>query len=257
VVLGALGPTGLLVLAGVVAAAGAVNGVAGFGFALVATTTLATLVDPATAVVFVILPVVAVNVSLVRELSVAEVRQCGRRFWPLLAAALVGTLVGLAALGRLPADPLRVALGVLSLGFVASRVVSLPGRRAVEERCFVETGPAMAGVGFVSGLLFGGTNVGVQLVAYLRSCDLSHGTFVGVVALVFLGLNGVRVGAAALLGLYPSAALALASLAAAGPALAGVAVGARLRDRIAARWRTRAVLGLLVVVGLRLVTAGL
>ncbi len=255
--LDAVGPTGLLVLVGVVAAAGAVNGVAGFGFALVATTTLAALVDPATAVVFVILPVVAVNGSLVRELSAAEVRRCGRRFWPLLAAALVGTLAGLAALGRLPADPLRVALGVLSVGFVAGRVVPLPGRRAVEERCFVETAPAMAGVGFVSGLLFGGTNVGVQLVAYLRSCDLSHGTFVGVVALAFLGLNGVRVGAAAVLGLYPSAALALASAAAAGPALAGVAAGTRLRSRVPGRWRTRAVLGLLLVVGVRLVTAGL
>ncbi|ESS05575.1 MAG: putative permease [uncultured archaeon A07HB70] len=255
--LGTLGPTGLLVLAGVVAAAGAVNGVAGFGFALVATTTLATLVDPTTAVVFVILPVVAVNGSLVRELSAAEVRQCGRRFWPLLAAALVGTLVGLAALGRLPADPLRVALGVLSVGFVAGRVAPLPGRRAVEERCFVETGPAMAGVGLVSGLLFGGTNVGVQLIAYLRSCDLPHRTFVGVVALAFLGLNGVRVGAAALLGLYPSAAVALASAAAAGPALAGVAVGKRLRSRVTERWRARAVLGLLLVVGVRLVTAGL
>jgi hypothetical protein len=88
------------------------------------------------------------------------------------------------ALDRLPAGPLRVGLGLVTLGFVLSAqdLLSLPG---------VETVPAMAGVGAVSGLLFGGTNVGVQLIAYLKSCDLSHGLFVSVVAMVFLGLNGV------------------------------------------------------------------
>ena len=40
----------------VVLVAGAVNGVAGFGFALVGTMALATVVEPATAVVFMILP---------------------------------------------------------------------------------------------------------------------------------------------------------------------------------------------------------
>ena len=40
----------------VVFVAGAVNGVAGFGFALVGTMALATVVEPATAVVFMILP---------------------------------------------------------------------------------------------------------------------------------------------------------------------------------------------------------
>jgi hypothetical protein len=253
-------PTDLVLLVAVVVVAGAVNGVAGFGFALVGTAALATVVDrPATAVVVMIVPILAVNLSLVRELSAAELRRCARRFGPLVGAALVGTLAGLVVLDRLPAGPLRVALGLLSLGFVATRqrAVALPGRGAVERRCFVESTPAMVGLGLVSGLLFGGTNVGVQLIAYLRSRDLAHATFVGVVAMVFLGLNAVRVGAAGLLGLYPSRAVALASVAAAVPALAGVAVGRRLRARVPGAWRRRVVLGLLVVVGVRLVTSGL
>lgn len=252
--------TDLLILLAVVVVAGGVNGVAGFGFALVGTAALATVVDrPATAVVVMIVPILAVNLSLVRELSAAELRRCALRFGPLVAAALVGTLAGLVVLNRLPAGPLRVALGLLSLGFVATRqrAVALPGRGAIERRCFAESTPAMVGVGLVSGLLFGGTNVGVQLIAYLRSRDLSHATFVGVVAMVFLGLNAVRVGAAGLLGLYPSATVALASLAAVVPALAGVAVGRRLRPRVSEAWRRRLVLGLLLVVGVRLVTSGL
>jgi hypothetical protein len=249
----------LLVFGLTVFLAGTLNGIAGFGFALVGTMVLASIVTPATAVVFMIVPILSVNLSLVRDLSTAELRRCSRRFGPLVVAALLGTVVGMVALDTLPERPLRVALGLLSLGFVATTqsLVPIPGRQAATERCFVESPSAMAGVGVVSGAVFGGTNVGVQLIAYLRSCDLSHGTFVGVVAMVFLGLNGIRVGAAGVLGLYPDLTVALASVGAAVPAVTGVAVGRRVRSRVSERWRRRVVLGLLTVVGVRLVLGGL
>lgn len=103
----------------------------------------------------------------------------------------------------------------------------------------------MAGVGGVSGLLFEGTNVGVQLIAYLRSCNLSHRAFVGVVAMVLLGLNGVRVVAAGALGLYPNWLVVVGSLLAAIPAIAGVAIGKRFRDDVSERYRRGVVLLLL------------
>lgn len=253
-------PTSLLFLFGtVVLLAGTVNGVAGFGFALVGTTVLATGVDPATAVVFMILPVLSVNLSLVRDLSGSELRACGRRFGPLVVAALVGTVVGMGLLDRIPEAPLRIGLGVVSLAFVASaqNVVPIPGRSTAEAWCFVETTPAMVGVGVVSGLLFGGTNVGVQLIAYLRSRDLSHGTFVGVAAMVFLGLNAVRVVAAGILGLYSDLTTVAASAVATIPAVAGVRIGKRFRDRVSERRRRLVVLGLLTAVGIRLAYSGL
>ncbi|GAA0517767.1 hypothetical protein SAMN04488066_1287 [Halorubrum aquaticum] len=79
----------LAIVALVVVLAGAVNGVAGFGFAVVGTTVLATTLDPATAVAFMILPMFAVNVALVGDLSGEDLRTCGRRFVPLLVSALV------------------------------------------------------------------------------------------------------------------------------------------------------------------------
>ena len=249
----------IALIAATVLLAGTVNGVAGFGFALVGTMVLASVVDPATAVVFMILPVLSVNLSLARELSRESLGSCGRRFWPLLAAAVPATVVGMVALDRLPAGPLRVGLGLVTLGFVLSTqdLLSLPGVETAQDRCYVETVPAMAGVGAVSGLLFGGTNVGVQLIAYLKSCDLSHGLFVSVVATVFLGLNGVRVAAAGVFGLYPSFAVVGASLVAAVPAVSGVVLGKRLRRLVSEAWRERLVLSLLTVVGVRLVWAGL
>ena len=243
----------------VVLVAGAVNGVAGFGFAVVGTMALATALEPATAVVFMIVPVLGVNVSLASELSGRQLRRCGRRFAPLLGAALVGTVVGLALLRRVPTAPLRVGLGVVSLAFVVTvqDAVALPGVDRARKGPVADGAAAMAGIGVVSGLLFGGTNVGVQLVAYVRGFDLSHGLFVGVVAMVFLGLNAVRVVAAAALGLYPGATVAVGSVVATIPALAGVAVGRRLRGVVSDRLRETVVLGLLTVVGVRLVLGGL
>jgi uncharacterized membrane protein YfcA len=253
-------PELLAAITAVLLVAGTVNGLAGFGFALVGTMALASVfAEPSTAVVFMILPIFSVNLSLVRDLSASEVRSCGRRFAPLMLAALVGTIVGLVVLERLPTAPLKIGLGLVSLAFVATaqQTVPVPGFDAVRDVCYVETTPAMLGVGAIGGLLFGGTNVGVQLIAYVRRFDLSHGLFVGVVAMVFLGLNGVRVGAAGVLGLYPDPVVAALSLAAVLPAVAGVAVGKRLRSRVGESSRRVVVLGLLTLIGVRLVLGGL
>lgn len=237
--------------------AGATNGLAGFGFALVGTMALATVVAPATAVVFMIIPIFAVNLSLVSDLSAAQLRSCSQRFGPLIGAALVGTVAGMVLLTSIPTGPLRLGLGVLTLGFVATaqRRVELPTVSIADG--VAKSSLGMVIVGSISGVLFGGTNVGVQLIAYLRSFELSHGLFVGVVALVFLGLNGLRVGVAGALGLYPSLAVVGGSVLAALPAVLGVAVGKRLRVAASEGTRRFVVLALLSAVGVRLVAGGL
>jgi uncharacterized membrane protein YfcA len=249
----------LIFLTAVILVAGTVNGLAGFGFAVIGTMTFATVIDPATAVVFMILPIFAVNLRLVSELSTEQLRTCGTRFGPLILSALVGTVLGMLVLDFLPEAPLRVGLGVVSLAFVLTvqERIPIPGLDRAKEGCFVESNAGMIGVGGVSGLLFGGTNVGVQLVAYVRSCDLSHGLFVGVVALVFLGLNGIRVGVAGLMGFYPSVTVLVASAGAAAPAVFGVAVGGRFRERVSERARRAMVLSLLIVIGFQLIRTGL
>ncbi|MFU8867996.1 sulfite exporter TauE/SafE family protein [Natronococcus sp.] len=239
--------------------AGAVTGIAGFGFALVGTAILATIVDPSVAVVLMIVPILATNVSLLGELEPRDVRTCGRRFFPYVVATLVGTIIGMAALESIPTEPLLVALGVVTLSYVGvtQRTIPVPGLGAVKHHCFVERTGMMVALGGVSGLVFGATNVGVQIVAYVRSRDLDPGLFVGVLALVFLGINAVRVGAAAAFGLYPSVGVALVSVALAVPALGGVFLGRRVRPRIEDRSRRLGVLGLLVIVGVQLLLNGL
>lgn len=256
--IGGFSPTFLVVLTVVLLVAGVVNGLAGFGFALVGTMALATVIEPSTAVVLMIIPILSANATLVSELSVPELQSCGRRFWPLILAALVGTMVGMVGINRLPGAPVRVGLGLITLVFVLSRQSLMPipsagGGNSVDREGTV----MMLVVGGVSGLLFGATNVGVQLVAYLRSADLSHGLFVSVVAMVFLGINAIRVGAAGVLGLYPSLEVVALSVAAVIPSVLGVAAGRTLRRRVRSRYREIAVLGMLTVIGVRLVLGGL
>ncbi len=243
----------------VVLAAGVVNGLSGFGFAAVGTMALASVLDPATAVVLMIIPILAANLTLVNELSQNQLTRCGRRFAPLIVACILGTIVGMAVLDRLPEAPLRVGLGVVTLGFVVSRqqAIALPSVPFGSDPEGRERPVVMIAVGSVSGLLFGATNVGVQLVAYLRSLNLSHGLFVGVVAMVFVGINSIRVGAAGVFGLYPTLAVFGLSVAGAVPAVGGVALGSRLRQRLSETVRRRLVLGLLSLIGIRLIFGGL
>ena len=67
-----LSPVLGIAVVGIIVVAGAVNGLAGFGFALVGTMALATAINPTQAVVFMIIPILAVNLSLVGELSGSE-----------------------------------------------------------------------------------------------------------------------------------------------------------------------------------------
>jgi hypothetical protein len=242
-----------------IALGGFVTGMTGFGFAVVSTALLTTVLDPASAVVVMILPVLGANVTLVRELDADGLRSCIGRFWPFVAAATVGTVAGMAVLSRVPARPLAGALGVFVLGFVAvsQQRVALPGRSWVQRRCFVASIPAKAGLGLVSGLVFGATNVGVQVVAYLKSLDLDRSTFVGVVAMVFLGVSTVRVVVAWTFGLYGGLETVTLSAVAVAPGFLGVAVGRRARGRVPPRVQRAGVFLLLTAIGVRLLSRGL
>jgi hypothetical protein len=253
-----LGQVEFAVIFAVVFAGGLVTGATGFGFAIVATASLASLFEPQTAVVVVIIPILAANFSLVRELDRRALASCVSRFWSFVAGAVLGTVAGMVALSAIPAGPLVLALGLFTLLYVAVAQpwVELPGEAWVDEFCLVETHSRKGFLGAVAGAVFGASNVGVQVVAYLESLDLDHRTFVGVVAMIFLGVGLVRVVAAWLLGLYGSSALVSVSVAAAVPGLVGVAAGKHLRDRIDPRTRDAVVYLLLAVIGAKLAADG-
>lgn len=249
----------LALVFGVVFVGGLVKGIAGFGYAVTSTALLATIVDPGGAVVLMILPTLVGNLSLTGELDREDLRPCLRRFWPYVGAAFVGTVAGMALLGRIPAPVLALTLGTLTIGYVAVKQdsVAIPGESRVAERCFQQTTGAKAGLGLGSGIVFGASNVGVQFVAYLDSLSLDRRTFVGVLASILVGVSMVRVVLAFVLGLYETGGLFAVSVAAAVPGLVGVHAGGRLRSVVPETCQRAGTLLLLSIIGAKLVHGGI
>jgi hypothetical protein len=250
-------PTLAALVFGIVVLGGLVTGVNGFGYSVVGTGLMALVLEPRVAVVVMILPILGANVSLVRELDGEGLRTCARRFWPFVATAAVGTVAGMCLLSRVPTRPLAVALGLFVFGFLAftQERYPLPGEAWIRANVTDTFGVKLL-LGLVSGLVFGASNVGVQVIAYLKSLRLDHRTFVGVVAMVFLGVSSIRVVAAGLLGLYEGGGLLLLSAVAAVPGLAGVSLGKRIRPRLSRASRRIAMFGLLAFIGVRLLMKG-
>jgi uncharacterized membrane protein YfcA len=252
------GPGTLALVLAAVFLGGLVKGVAGFGYAVVATALLAVALDPATAVVLLIVPTLAANLSLVRELDRAALASCVRRFGPYLLGAVLGTLGGMALLGRVPRPVLALGLGLFTAAYVVTKqpYLRVPGLAAVRAYCFSPGRLGMGLLGTASGVVFGVANAAVQIVAYLDSRDLDRSTFVGVLAMVLVGVSAVRVGAAAALGLYGDGGALALSVAAAVPGLVGVQVGGWLRPRITERTQLAGTLALLSLVAARLTYGG-
>jgi uncharacterized membrane protein YfcA len=165
----------------------------------------------------------------------------------------------MAVLSRIPTEPLRAGIGLVVVIYVvfAQDAVTIPGLSWLTDRCFnISRGWTLA-LGGASGFLFGATNVGVQVVAYLESQNLDRKTFVGVLSGVFLGISALRILAAAYIGLLPDFGAVGLSLIAAVPGVVGGAFGSRIRPHVRERYRQALVLGLQGIVGLRLALQGL
>jgi uncharacterized membrane protein YfcA len=250
-------PAPVLVLAAaVIFFGGIVKGVAGFGYAIASTALLATFLSPSTAVVVMVIPMLVANLSLLGELDSRELRRCVVRFWPYVTTAMVGTVLGMFVLESIPTVYLTGGLGVFTLLYVVVKQpwYPIPGESLFVEYCFTSGPLAKSLLGFGSGLVFGVSNIAVQVVAYLDSLSLDRPTFVGVLAMILVGISGVRVGLAWTFGMYQTGNLLVVSVIASLPGLAGVRLGRQIRTFVPNVWEQRGVLGLLVVIGLRLLS---
>jgi uncharacterized membrane protein YfcA len=249
----------IVLIAIIVFFAGIVTGLTGFGYALIGTVGSAAVLGPQQAIVLMIIPVFASNVPLLGELDHEQLLTCGRRFASFIVAAAVGTIIGMAVLQWVPTAILMFGLGVFTLGYVAftQDTVPIPGKGHVTSNYFEHHANAQLGIGFGSGLIFGASNVGVTVVAYLDSLDLRRSIFVGVAALIFLGISSLRVGAAWVFDLYGTGALVWLSLGAAIVGLVGVESGQRIRHLLPDQYIEEAILGLLIIIGIRLILASI
>ncbi|KAF1044202.1 sulfite exporter TauE/SafE family protein [Xylophilus sp.] len=239
----------LALVAATFALAGFVKGVSGMGLPTVAMGLLGSVMAPAAAAALLVVPSFVTNVW---QLAAGpDARGLARRLAPMLAAIAAGTLFGAALLTGARAGASARALGVALVAYAGWALLS--PALAVPARWERWLAPA---VGFATGLVTGATGVFViPAVPYLQALRLDKDALVQALGLSFtVSTVALAAGLALHGGLRPAqlGGSALAIL----PALAGMALGQRLRARIGPRWFRIGFLVLLALLGMELALRG-
>jgi uncharacterized membrane protein YfcA len=242
---------GLVVtLAAVVFVAACVNGVAGFGFALVVVASLAVVIEPRPAVVLLSLITPVVQTFQLRHHW--QFRSVAGRLVPMLVASAIGTIVGANLLLILPGYVLAIALGLFAVWYVVGSLRTTPMlvTSATERRIAPVVG-ALAGVS--NGTL--GAS-GPILGSYLLAIGLTGRHFVFAISLTFMVMSLIRLGALAILGAYTLDIVAL-GVGLALPAWLGQRIGFWLQSRLSAQAFQRVILIALLAASANLLYRGI
>ena len=227
-----------------------VKGATGLGFPLIATPTIALLLDIRTAVTVLILPNLFMDsAQVIRDGFPYEVF---RRFSSLILPTIIGVFLGTMALVNTPLWILNFCLGVMVILFVLSNLLKVdftisPRREKVLSPIF----------GFVSGFLNGLTNAaGPTLAIYLYSLKLDKRTFVKSLATVFVITKLSQLVAISTWNLFNWDTITL-SIQVLLFTLAGFFAGIKAQDRVNQRNFNRGLLALLCVIGVLLLLRAL
>lgn len=227
-----------------------VKGTSGMGFPLIATPTVALLLDIRIAITILIIP------NLVMDFT--QVFRGGfplfvlRRFGWLFIVTIAGVFLGTKVLVTLPLWVLNLCLGAMVLVFVVSNwlhfefIVSPRLERLLNV-------PA----GFISGFLNGMTNAaGPALAIYLYSLKLKKADFIKSISTIFIVTKLSQLVAVSTWNLFNPSTLAL-SIGVTLFVFLGFRAGLKIQDRINQHNFNRGLLILLFVIGMTLIVRAL
>jgi uncharacterized membrane protein YfcA len=237
----------LAVTAAIIAAAGLVHGTLGMGFPVVATPVLALMVDVRSAVLITLLPTAAVNLGSI--FNGADRGGIIRRFWPLAAYSVLGTVVGTHALVELDPAPFKLLLATLVLLYLA-----VAGRESAGLP-WVRRHPAvsMFVFGLLAGIAGGTTNVMLPvLIVYTLELGLRRTPMIQVFNLCFLAGKLTQMAVFFQAGLF-TVQVAVITAPLALLAAAALVLGMRLREHIPTATYRHFVKALLLVLAVLLV----
>lgn len=229
-------------VAGIVFAGVLTQSMIGFGVALVTMPLLITILDPTSAGMLVSLFALPLELIIIRRYRHALTI---RPFWRIIAGALIGIPLGVVLLTRLDQAVILHALGVLLIGYALYSLLKL--------RLPVLHAPEWGfGFGFVSGILSGAYNTGgPPLVIYGTCKNWQPEQFKANLQAMMLVTSAASIISRIAAGHLN--ALVLANLAVALPmVIAGSAAGFWLSRTINAALFRRAVLIMLLLIGVRL-----
>lgn len=226
--------------------AGFIKGATGLGFPLIATPTVALLLDIRTAVTILILPNLFMDsAQVIRDGFPYEIF---RRFKTLIAPTIVGVFIGTLVLVKTPLWVLNLCLGAMVVIFVVSNLLKFDF--AVTPRQEKIFSPF---VGFLSGFLNGVTNAaGPALAIYLYSLKLEKRKFVKTLATVFVTTKLSQLVAVSTWNLFNWHTLQLSALVILFT-LTGFFAGIKAQDRVNQKTFNHGLLVLLSLIGVILI----
>lgn len=217
-------PLTLVVILAVYLLAGFVKGVVGMGMPLVSVGLLTTIVGLQPAVALLVVPALLTNFW--QGFSGQNTARLFRRFWPLFILTMIFTWPGTIALKHVEVRYLSGLLGALLILYTALSLMRVTFNVPPQWE-----GPLNPVIGAVSGVLAGMAGAfAVPGVVYLQSTRLSREELVQAMGMIFsLAAIGMSVSLSGQNLL--SVQLGLVSAFAVVPAVAGMAIGTRIRKR--------------------------
>lgn len=239
-----------ILVAGSLLLAAYVKGTTGLGFPLIATPMVALLLDIRIAITILIIPNIVMDIAQIFRGTFSAA--IFRRFTWLLLLTILGVFLGTKVLVTLPLWILDLALGIMVLAFVASSFL----RFGFQVSPHVERILSPL-VGLVTGFLMGITNAGGPAIAvYLYSLRLPKTEFIKSIATIFVVNKVSQLVAVSTWNLLTLSMLSL-SLVVTLFSLIGFSAGLKTQDRVNQQAFNRALLTLLLVMGVVLVVKAL
>jgi len=227
-----------------------VKGTTGLGFPMIATPTVALLLDIRTAVTILLIPNIVMDIT--QALRGSFPTAVLRRFAWLILLTIIGVFLGTRLLVILPLWVLNLSLGIMVLTFVASNLLRLNFQ--IPPRLEGALSPV---VGVIGGFLNGMTNAsGPALAIYLYSLKLPKKEFIKSIATIFIVTKMSQLVAVSTWNLFTFSRLLL-SLEVTVFILAGFYAGLKTQDRINQKTFNHGLLIFLFVVGVTLIIRSL
>lgn len=215
----------LLVVAGTFLIAGSVKGVIGLGLPPVSLALLTVALDLPTAMALMLIPSFVTNIW--QSMVGGNARAILVRIWPFLAMAALTVWIGAAALTRVNLTYLTALLGSLLIIYA---VVNLAGFKiVVPRRHEVWAGPL---IGSANGVLTGMTgSFAVPGVMFLQAIGLPRNMLIQAMGMLFM-VSTMALAAALQQANFLTLQTGVMSAVAVLPALAGMVIGQRIRERL-------------------------
>lgn len=242
----------LLLSAIIILLGGLFKGLNGFGYAVISTTLLTTIMPPQQSVAIMIIPLMLANIEIVAKTTRKELKNCLKRFKRYILASITGVILGTLAINITPRKMLAQAIGLLTVIFVLSKT-SMASKYFSKTLNYCAENPKIEPLlGLLSGTVFGGSNIGVPFVAYFQQIDLDTETFATMIALTVLLASAIRIPLSAYLGLYSGPQNIATSLLLSIPGLIGVELGIKTAKYFPEKhiWKTSLII--MAAIGLKL-----